>query len=219
MNTEATTPNRKRKLYAVLPDGTVATRTTARTYSHVVAVMATPEQQQAYVEQNIRRLEAYIARSDYNDFVQNEDGLWCSAKTMAGRLTEEHPHVGWQKTIDAARAKIEAGFVEVWYDRSWAGRPDLAAKAANDKLLANKRTMLVEVTDVEPTDEPVEAPEVEAPAVEAPAAETAEAAEAELARRKHNKLVKKTGEGVRIEAASEWAFKASTEELRNLVAA
>lgn len=62
--------------------------------------------------------------------------------------------------------------------------------------------------------EPVEAPEVEAPAVE-----TAEAAEAELARRKHNKLVKKTGEGVRIEAASEWAFKASTEELRNLAAA
>ena len=107
----------------------------------------------------------------------------------------------------------------MWYDRSWAGRPDLAAKAANDKLLANKRTML-EVTDVEPTDEPVEAPEVEAPAAEAPAAvETAEAAEAELARRKHNKLVKKTGEGVRIEAASEWAFKASTEELRNLVAA
>ena len=135
-------------------------------------------------------------------------------------LTHEHPHVDWQKSIDAARAKIEAGFVEVWYDRSWAGRPDLAAKAANDKLLANKRTMLVEVTDVEPTDEPVEAPEVEAPAVEAPAAvETAEAAEAELARRKHNKLVKKTGEGVRIEAASEWAFKASSEELRNLVAA
>lgn len=67
--------------------------------------------------------------------------------------------------------------------------------------------------------EPVEAPEVEAPAVEAPAAvETAEAAEAELARRKHNKLVKKTGEGVRIEAASEWAFKASTEELRSLAA-
>ena len=48
MNTEATTPNRKRKLYAVLPDGTVATRTTARTYSHVVAVMVTPEEQLAY---------------------------------------------------------------------------------------------------------------------------------------------------------------------------
>lgn len=216
MNTEATTPNRKRKLYAVLPDGTVATRTTARTYSHVVAVMSSPEQQLAHVEQTILRLEAYIARTDYNDFVQNEDGMWVDAKTGYGRLTEEHPHVGWQNSIDAERAKIEAGFVERWYDHSWAGRPDLAAKAANDKAISKYRTMLVEVTDAEP----VEASEVEAPEVEAPAAvETAEAAEAELARRKNNKLVKKTGEGVRIEAASDWAFKASTEELRNLAAA
>lgn len=217
MNTEATTPNRKRKLYAVLPDGTVATRTTARTYSHVVAVMVTPEQQVAKAEQDIRRLEAYLAGSDYNDFSQNEDGMWVDATTNIAH--DEHPHVGWQNSIDAKRAKIEAGFVEVWYDRSWAGRPDLAAKAANDKAISKYRTMLVEVTDVEPTDEPVEIPEVEAPAAEAPAAvETAEAAEAELARRKHNKLVKKTGEGVRIEAASDWAFEASTEELRSLAA-
>ena len=217
MNTETTAPNRKRKLYAVLPDGTVATRTTARTYSHVVAVMVTPEQQVAKAEQDIRRLEAYLAGSDYNDFSQNEDGMWVDATTNIAHY--EHPHVGWQNSIDAERAKIEAGFVEVWYDRSWAGRPDLAAKAANDKAISKYRTMLVEVTDVEPTDEPVEVPEVEAPAAEAPAAvETAEAAEAELARRKHNKLVKKTGEGVRIEAASEWAFKASTEELRSLAA-
>ena len=130
MNTEATTPNRKRKLYAVLPDGTVATRTTARTYSHVVAVMVTPEQQVAKAEQDIRRLEAYLAGSDYNDFSQNEDGMWVDATTNIAH--DEHPHVGWQNSIDAKRAKIEAGFVEVWYDRSWAGRPDLAAKAANE---------------------------------------------------------------------------------------
>ena len=73
---------------------------------------------------------------------------------------------------------------------------------------------------VEPVEAPVaEAPEVEAPAVEDARAAFIEAAQAELARRKHNKLVKKTGEGVRIEAASEWAFKASTEELRNLATA
>ena len=216
MNTETTTPNRKRKLYAVLPDGTIATRTTARTYSHVVAVMVSAEQQLAYNVETIAKLEGNIAATDYNDWVQHEDGRWWND----GCGSHEHPHVDWQNEIDDRRAKIEAGFVDYWYDRSWAGRPDLAAKAANDKLLAKYRTMLVEVTDVEPTDEPVEVPEVEAPAIEAPAAvETAEAAEAELARRKHNKLVKKTGEGVRIEAASEWAFKASTEELRNLVAA
>lgn len=52
----------------------------------------------------------------------------------------------------------------------------------------------------------------------APEPGTPEAARVELDRRAHNKAVKKTGEGVRIEAASDWAFQASTQELKALAA-
>ena len=50
----------------------------------------------------------------------------------------------------------------------------------------------------------------------APEPGTAAAALVELARRASNKLVKRTGEGTRIEAASEWAFQASSSELKAL---
>lgn len=46
---------------------------------------------------------------------------------------------------------------------------------------------------------------------------TPEAAVAELARRKANKIAKRTG-GERIEAASDWAFQASGPELKALAA-
>jgi hypothetical protein len=146
-----TTPNRKRKLYAVLPDGQIVTRTTARTYSHVVAVMVTAAEIVAKTEESIATLQNKIASTSWTDFAQREDGMWADAKTMSGICTHKHPHIQWQERIDAERAKIEAGVADLWYDRSWAGRPDLAAKAANDKLIGNRRTMLVEVTDTDPT--------------------------------------------------------------------
>ena len=48
---------------------------------------------------------------------------------------------------------------------------------------------------------------------------TPEAALVELARRAHNKLAKKNDEMSRLEAPSDWAFAASSDELKSLVAA
>jgi len=63
--------------------------------------------------------------------------------------------------------------------------------------------------------EPAPADEVELPGVEPG---TPAAAIAELARRAHNKTVKRTGEGTRAEPLSEWAFKAPAADLKILAA-
>jgi hypothetical protein len=60
--------------------------------------------------------------------------------------------------------------------------------------------------------------EIEADTDEVAEPGTPEAARQELDRRAHNKAVKASGQGARIEAASDWAFGSSTKELKALAA-
>lgn len=99
----------KTKLTAALPDGTTATRTTARAYSHVIAVRFDLDQLQRDHEERARTLQEYA----------------------------DDPQCNWtQEEVDSALAR---GLAEIavlseqpWTAYAWAGRRDLAEKRADE---------------------------------------------------------------------------------------
>lgn len=140
----------KAKLTATLPDGSVATRTTARTYTHVVAVRRSFE----YAMTHANRSGASDGSNwDYNNSIiegkhDGHAGNWGTpdqiAARRAKRIEEAKDSIGSlsrAEYIEARRAgyvaaielKKEEGYYDKWTAESWAGRLDLAQKAATPK--------------------------------------------------------------------------------------
>ena len=95
---------KKHTYEAILPDGYVATRTTARIYTHVIAAIRT---QAAYDE----GIASYLQAIEWGN-------------TGTGSWTKED---AIRKTAELEEYKKTG---RVWYPSTWAGRPDLAEKAA-----------------------------------------------------------------------------------------
>jgi hypothetical protein len=95
----------KAKLTATLPDGTIATRTTARTYTHIIA----------------------CARDNAAERAER------LAKAQQIQKWADNPTLTWDQA-DADRFQAEAEAIPTegvtWFAADWCGRPDLAAKAA-----------------------------------------------------------------------------------------
>lgn len=95
---------KKTKLSATLPDGTVATRTTARAYTTVLAVAWDNAVELKHAQDRLAVIEGYVA-----------DG---------------NPHYS-QADLDKLQAEVEAMPTDgvTWGDYSWHGSETLARKA------------------------------------------------------------------------------------------
>lgn len=121
---------KKTKLSATLPDGTVATRTTARAYTHVLAVAW---------DNAIERERAFESAATIQGYVDDGSDCWT------------------QETADEYKAKAEAHPATgvTWSAYSWHSSRELAEKGADtarkrlSRLLAEIR--LVPVNFVDPS--------------------------------------------------------------------
>ena len=128
---------KKNKLQTTLPDGSIATRTTARTYTHLIAIGRTAETQIQNIQRDIDRQETYLA--EFSD----EEAMEAHYQKMAADFPETYTvEQGRQQTteqiarVKAYLAEHKAKKAEVldrnqteWTAWTWCGRPDLAQKA------------------------------------------------------------------------------------------
>jgi len=121
MTTSATAT--KTTVTAVLPDGTTATRKTARVYTHAVAIFVS-------AESIIAQARKYIA--------EQEDFLACGSRTQ-----EE-----FDQNVAHSEEQIAAA-ADRWSVLSWCGRHDLAVKALDSaaKWAGRSNLKIVEVTN------------------------------------------------------------------------
>lgn len=114
----------KIKLTATLPNGEIATRTTARTYTHLVAVLVTKEEQIRDAENSIAWYQERLAKAV-------EEG-------------DVEAQARWSKDIAGKEAKI-ANASEHWFAITWCGRPDLAVKAMHQHAKRWSEVAIVEI--------------------------------------------------------------------------
>ena len=133
---------KKQKLQTTLPDGSIAERTTARTYTHLIAVGRTVETQIQNIQDDIDRQERYLAE------FRDEEAMEAHYQEMAAHFPETFTvEGGRQETVEqiarveAYIAEYEAKKAEVlarneteWTAWTWCGRPDLAQKAHADAV-------------------------------------------------------------------------------------
>ena len=130
-----TTTNKKTTLTAILPDGTTATRKTARVYTHLVAELYTAAEQIEDATRSRGHYESMVAKYaalDPDAIAEN----YCTSTN--GQVADKY-----RKEIDEANARIAAA-ADLWVVKQWCGRPDLAAKAI---AKADASAVLVEVVD------------------------------------------------------------------------
>lgn len=139
----------KTKLTVTLPDGSIATRTTARTYTHVVAVRRSYEYaleksvlfadlDRANFEYFSRMLDGtspFLRQASYRTAEQqaeyNADCVARATKALEGHDTlEGYTAAKRAARLDSVERDKEAGLFDKWSAESWAGRLDLAQKAA-----------------------------------------------------------------------------------------
>jgi len=142
----------KTKLSATLPDGTIATRTTARTYTHVVAVRRSYEsaldvavRQSAGDLDNYAHYAAFLdgtsrflaKRSWQSDAEHAASCAWDIARATAAidgaTSADEYAAARKAQRIADVEARKAAGNFDTWSAEAWAGRLDLAQKAASPK--------------------------------------------------------------------------------------
>lgn len=133
-----TTTNKKTTLTALLPDGTTATRKTARVYTHAVAVCNTANAQILFWTGRLERDTAKLREVEAKD--PNETN-------GAGRTWGEMADF-YREHIAEDKAKVLAA-ADRWVVRNWCGRLDLAQKALDReaKHIDRDRMQIVEVVD------------------------------------------------------------------------
>lgn len=115
---------RKRKLSAVLPDGQTVTRTTARQYTHIVAVLPSAE---------------YLRESDlreYREMLQFAEQ--CSKDRTYGDTTYKADPARAEELLTEADELMKKIYRNEYTDgewevAGWCGRPDLADKLASSQ--------------------------------------------------------------------------------------
>lgn len=134
---------KKVTLTATLPDGTTATRTTARTYTHLVAGRRSYEHALALANATSGRVQdgknwdwdAACAAGTYEYPRQYSEADKVERQAKAAKFIAANPdraayvarkHSEWVARVEAER---EAGAFDSWGAITWCGRPDLAAKA------------------------------------------------------------------------------------------
>ena len=130
--------NQKTTLTALLPDGTTATRKTARVYTHAVAVCTTAVEQVLFWTGRLERDTAKLREVEAKD--PNETN-------GAGRTWGEMADF-YREHIAEDKAKVLAA-ADRWTVRNWCGRLDLAQKALNQgaKYISRDEMRIVEVVD------------------------------------------------------------------------
>lgn len=126
---------KKIKLSATLPDGTIATRTTARTYTHVIAVR--PSWEAAIRRANADNTPARHA-SNWGFYQARLNGEKLYSDTPEKARAEAIEKLGGHETLEAfaaaklqeALARVEAakaaGEYDSWGALTWCGRLSLA---------------------------------------------------------------------------------------------
>lgn len=114
------TTAKKTTLTVVLPDGTTATRKTARTYTHVIAELDTAEEQVKRATHRLANAEAYLAHYGAldPDVLGNYNDVWTN-----GQVADKY-----RKEVAEYTEAIENA-ADAWYAATWCGRHDLAVKA------------------------------------------------------------------------------------------
>jgi hypothetical protein len=134
MNTNTTT-NKKTTLTAILPDGTTATRKTARVYTHLVAELYTAAEQIEDATRSRGHYESLVAKYAALDPGTKAEGYW---NTTNGQVADKYRNEVAEYTEAIENA------ADRWVVKQWCGRPDLAAKAI---AKADASAVLVEVID------------------------------------------------------------------------
>jgi hypothetical protein len=130
----------KIKLTATLPDGTVATRTTARTYTHVIAVLPSYKEHLRRANDELAQVQdssnwdyrASCANGTYaypawysqeaRDKSVAEGRAWIAENPdRAAFITGKHAD-----RVAAVEARKAEGFYETWQAATWCGRLSLA---------------------------------------------------------------------------------------------
>lgn len=120
----------KPTLKVTLPDGTIATRKTARTYTHVVIAkgytLATLERKRGYTIKHFQGEIKYDA-----DQIASGVVLYPSLGYTLESLAERIKVCEAELLVQEARDLPAEYAAQAWDAVSWSSRADLAAKAAN----------------------------------------------------------------------------------------
>ena len=137
MNTNTTT-NKKTTLTALLPDGTTATRKTARVYTHAITCFISAESTIRFWTDRLERDTAHLLEAE----AHNPDEIVAYGRTWGERAGFYREHIAEDK------AGI-ANATDRWVVRTWCGRPDLARKALDReaKHINRDNLRIVEVVD------------------------------------------------------------------------
>jgi hypothetical protein len=133
-----TTTNKKTTLTAILPDGTTATRKTARVYTHAIAIFCSGESEIRFWTGRLERDTAYLLEAEAN----NPNAIYSAGRTWGERADY------YRKCVAEDKAGIAAA-ADHWAVRSWCGRLDLAQKALDReaKHIRRNELRIVEVVD------------------------------------------------------------------------
>jgi hypothetical protein len=133
-----TTTNKKTTLTAILPDGTTATRKTARVYTHAIAVRTTANAQILHWTSRLERDTEKLREAESH----NPNAIYSAGHTWGERADY------YRKCVAEDKAEILAA-ADRWAVRSWCGRLDLAQKALDReaKYAGRDSLRIVEVVD------------------------------------------------------------------------
>lgn len=136
--------SKKPKYQVTLPDGTIATRDTKRTYTHAVAARRTPAEIAGTVAQRILGAEKTVAYYEAKIAAEGGAALDYDGQTYDEALADAQARLAERKAEQAALT----GEHGPWFAYGFCGRYDLALKEAA-KLTSGRFVGCYEVEIVE----------------------------------------------------------------------
>jgi HAMP domain-containing protein len=132
----------KPKYTVTLPDGSVVTRRTERTYSHVIVAHYDTEKAIADATNSLANSEAYLARHMDRLATAETD---IDANNARIDIAREQNRIG---ELQAEIARLEATDLGKSWVLAWCGRPDLAQKKVDSMRRGDYAPLAIEVEEV-----------------------------------------------------------------------
>ena len=151
----------KPKLTATMPDGTIATRSTDRDYTHVVAVEVQNAPRHAAAQNLVNVEQAHL--DHYQGLLDgtiepSEAEAQSASRWIDDELVELTPETRWADSADRASRRLAKAVKALaktpatgttWEAWSWHGRYDLAAKKVDEIRGAMGRGVYPAIVNVE----------------------------------------------------------------------